>query len=429
MCIAMFLAFAFSISFASAAASFQVTSFACSPSEVVINSIFSCTATVQNTGDAAGTLSTATLYPSSNWLEDSNYPQSYGQSVDPSNSVTVTFSNLRATKSGDNGFTKIMLDSATDTYVADNNKKVNVINVAVTLDNSASSAIPSATWTTTAEVTAGGNIDVSLEFTSNSGGCTIGSQTNPRTITGMSDGGKQSRTWTITQGSSGDCSYTVSATGTGTGGVASKTDSTSNTVTCTNCSSGGGSGSGGAGSSSSSSSSNTGAGTKTYLIGELKGSNLVELVSGQKASFLIASNEHIVTLQSLTNTSAVIEVRSTPQTFTLNIGNEINVDLNEDKENDIVIKLLGISINSTSKTANIIITRLAGADKYAEETKKKEEATGKNGNEEGKGPGISLLPESKSGKIIIWVLIAIAAIAIIIFIIERYKRMKRMGLR
>src|SRR3989344_2064860 len=131
------LALAVNIGIVVAAASFQVTSFSCSPSEAVINSLFSCSATVQNTGDAAGTLSTATLYTdTADWLENSNYPQSYGQSVNPGNSVSVSFSGLRATKSGNNGFSKIMLDSVTDTYVADNNKKVNVVNVVATIINS-----------------------------------------------------------------------------------------------------------------------------------------------------------------------------------------------------------------------------------------------------------------------------------------------------
>ncbi|MEK6927115.1 MAG: hypothetical protein AABX11_01650, partial [Nanoarchaeota archaeon] len=234
--IAFLLAFALSLGVVSAAASFVVTSFSCSQADVVINSLFSCSATIQNSGDASGTLNTATLYSDSeNWLESSNYPQSYGQSVSPGNSITISFSGLRAVKSGNNGFSKIMLDSVTDNYVVDNNKKVNIIDVAVTLDNSASSAVMGGEWTATSEVTAGGEVDVSLTFTSNSGGCSIGSQTNPKTLAGMTDGSKQSRTWTITQGSSGNCRYTISAVATGVGGTASETDSATSTITCTDC--------------------------------------------------------------------------------------------------------------------------------------------------------------------------------------------------
>src|SRR3989338_3073279 len=337
--IVFLLALALHAGFAMAAASFQVTSFSCSPSEVVINNLFSCTATIQNTGDAAGTLSTATLYPDSgNWLEDSNYPQSYGQSVNPGNSISVTFSGLRATKSGNNGFSKIMLDSVTDTYVADNNKKVNVVNVVATIINSASSAVMGETVTTTAEVTAGGNIDISLSFTSNSGGCSIGSQTNPKSISGMTDGSKQSRTWTVTQGTTGNCRFTISATATGSGGVASKIDSTTSTITCSDChvssssssssssSGGGGGGAGGGGAA--------GAGVRTYVVGELVNSEMVILLSGEKISLNLSGHNYLLTLISRTNTSVLLGVDGDGQRFTINVDGEVEIDLNSDTEKD-----------------------------------------------------------------------------------------------
>ena len=46
-----------------AAANIEVTAFSCNPDEVKLGSQFTCTATIQNTGDASGTLNTATLYP------------------------------------------------------------------------------------------------------------------------------------------------------------------------------------------------------------------------------------------------------------------------------------------------------------------------------------------------------------------------------
>src|SRR3989344_7757454 len=74
----------FSISFISATADFQVTGFSCSPSEVSVNTLFSCTATIKNNGDASGSVSIATLYPdAADWLEDSTYPESSGESVSP----------------------------------------------------------------------------------------------------------------------------------------------------------------------------------------------------------------------------------------------------------------------------------------------------------------------------------------------------------
>lgn len=91
-------------SFAMAAATFAVTSLSCTPSEVVINNVFSCTAQIKNNGDASGSVSTVTLYPdSSNWLENSNYPQASGATVSAGQSTEVTFTGLKAIKSGNNG--------------------------------------------------------------------------------------------------------------------------------------------------------------------------------------------------------------------------------------------------------------------------------------------------------------------------------------
>ncbi|MBS3081354.1 hypothetical protein J4416_00265 [Candidatus Pacearchaeota archaeon] len=405
-----------------AATNFQVTSFSCSPSETTINSLFSCTATIQNTGDAAGTLSIATLYSDSgNWLEDSNYPQSYGQSVNPGNSISVTFSGLRATKSGNNGFSKIMLDSVTDTYVADNNKKVNVVNVVATIINSASSAVMGETVTTTAEVTAGGNIDVSLSFTSNSGGCSIGSQTNPKSISEMTEGSKQSRTWTITQGTTGNCEFTISATATGSGGVASKIDSTTSTITCTDCpvassssssssgSGGGGGGGGGVGS--------TGA-VKTYIVGELKDSQIVIFFKGEKISFNVSEQAHTLTLVSHTNTSAVVEIESEKQTFTIEVNEKIEVDFNKDEEKDISVKLDKIDLSTNE--ISIILTRLSGADKIPlPEADKESNEIGKSISNKTK-PKITIL-------ILLIVFGVITIISLLTYIIKRKKRKRLWG--
>lgn len=345
-----------SINFVSADADFAVTSFSCSPSESVTNNVFSCTADIKNNGDAAGAVNTATLYPdSNNWLEESNYPQASGTSVSAGQSTQVTFTGLRAIKSGNNGFSKIMLDSVTDTYVADNNKKVNIINVAVTISNSVSSAAMGGSFTTTAEVTAGGNIDVTLTFTVNSGGCSIGNQDSEKTISDMQDGNKQSRTWTVTQGTSGNCKFTISAAATGSGGVASKTDSTSSTITCTDCpadsggNSPGGGTSGGAGGDGGSSAT----GDKAYEFIKTK---TIELSQNDWFDFKINSRDHKLILLNITDVYVIITLESEKQTFTLNVGDEIRVSLN-DNEPDISVKLK--SINVITKKATLIITRLS----------------------------------------------------------------------
>ena len=296
--------------FANATASFAINSFSCTPTEVSINGDFSCTAQIINNGDAAGSVGVATLYSdASNWLEQSTYAQASGVSVDPGQTTEVTFSGLRAIKSGgNNGFSKITLDSVTDTNGVDGVTE-NVIDVAVTLSNSASSKAASQSFDTTAEVTAGGNIDVTLTFAASSGGCSIGNQASSKTITGMTHSDRQSRSWTVTMGTTGNCIFTISASATGSSGVATRTDSASSTITCssgcssgsTSTSSGTGGGSGGGG----------GVGKLIKSIGEISAPVEQEVGKGEFISFTFGSVNHSISVTNLTDVTASIIVRST----------------------------------------------------------------------------------------------------------------------
>lgn len=343
------------LSFVFGAADFDVNSFSCTPSEAVINNIFSCTAQVINNGDATGAVNVATLYPDEeDWLEDSNYPKTDGTSVDPGQTTEITFTGLRATKSGSNGFARILLDDVTDTYVADNNVEVNIIDVAVTISNSASSASMSSDFTSTAEVSAGGNIDVVLTFTVSSGGCVITNQDASKTISNMQDGNTQSRTWTVTQGTSGNCVYTISAAATGDAGVATKTDSTSSTVTCTDCSTS----SGGSSSSGGSASGGGGAGgVVSKNLGELISEESVVLGINQAVKFNISGVEHKLNVKNLSETWVKIAIESEVQNFTLNLQDKIDVDLDKDGIAEISVTLK--SINILTKKATFILTRSA----------------------------------------------------------------------
>jgi hypothetical protein len=235
----------------------ELTNFDCSPDEVIVSGTFSCTATVQNSGDETGTLNTATLYPDSdNWMEESSYAETVNVNIDSGASSDVTFDNLKGSQSGDNGFDRITLDDVTDTYVADNSITVNVIDVVVTDSATVSSAAENAEFDVTAQATAGGNVDIELSFS----GCSIGNQAASATTSSLTDGQTASRTWTVTQGSS-DCSYTVTATATSNpSGTASTTDTATGTVDCSDCSSGGGSSSSSSGGGSSGGGSSGGGG-------------------------------------------------------------------------------------------------------------------------------------------------------------------------
>lgn len=403
-----------------AAASFSVSNLACSPSESKISSAFSCTATIRNAGDAAGTVGTVTLYPdNANWLESSNYPKTVSQSVNAGESVDVTFNGLKAVKSGNNKFSEVRIDDASDTSSTVTGLSVNIIDVAVSVSNSKSSAAMSDTWTSTAEVTAGGNIDVLLTLSITSGGCSIGNQDSQKTISGMQKGSKQSSSWTITMGTSGDCMYTISAAATGTGGVATKTDSTKSSITCSDCPTGGGS-------SSTTSGGGGGGGGGGAAVSALQGSVTYELGKDDLVRFALAGNNHSVQVLDFTPTSVTLEVRSEPQRVTLVIGEEKEIDFDGNGKADLRIKLQ--SVNVLTNKVKLILTSLVvesaatkGTDSTTD-TKKTTENGGAETEQGGVGQGITNFISSPTvQKSFFWLVGIAVLIAVGYFVFRQYR--------
>jgi len=242
-----------------AEASFEVISFSCSPSEVGVGSQFTCFANVQNTGASNGTLNTVTLYSDSeNWMEYSSYSETVNEGVDSGASTEVSFNGLKSGKSGNNGFSKIMLDDVADSYVSDNAVKVNSIDVVTTSSATISSGADGESFTVSAQATVGGNADLTLAFSGT--GCSIGSQESSATTNDMTNGQIMSHSWTVSIDGD-DCTYTVTATATSNPlGATNEVDTSSDTILCTDCTSssddssssggGGGGGAGGGGTSS-----------------------------------------------------------------------------------------------------------------------------------------------------------------------------------
>ena len=410
----------------SAEANFRVIAFSCSPSEVVKDSIFSCTATIRNDG-TTGTLEQVTLNPDdSGWFESSDVTS--GASVGNGESTEVTFNNLKASKAGYNGFSNIMMGNVEDpaSYLTSNNIKVNTISAVVSsISNSASSANMNADVVSTTTFSLTGKFNsYSVSFASISGGCSIGSQTNPSTVNQNVQDTTLTKQFTITMGTTGNCRYTMSVSASGTGGVATTSDSTDSSITCLNCptdsssssssSSGGGAGGGGAGGS-----------TETRL-GEINQATSVEMSASQKIKFNISNTVHSLTLVNLTDISAIIAVESEKQTFTLMVGDEKEIDLNDDKANDISIKLK--SINVLTKKANFIISKLAGASLIKAE--EKAGGSGEKAGEEGKESGRGIQIDEKTKKtiiIVVFVLIGIAIVSLVLYFIMRRKRRRLWG--
>lgn len=401
------------INMAYATSNLNVISFSC-PSEVTVGNQFQCSATIQNTGDTSVSVTDSKLNSDEkNWFGSSVSGGSL--SVAQSSSASLTF-NLNPTSSGgSNGFTNIMLDNVAKECTGCNYDSINVINVVPVITNSVSSAAMGQDFDSTVEVTAGGNIDVTLTLSVNSGGCSIGSQSSQKNISDMQEGYKQSRTWTITQGTSGSCVYTISALANGINGVASKTVSSSSSVRCTDCptsstESGTGGSGGGAGGG--------GAGGNIFSLGELTGIQTKDLGNGDKIKFNISSTEHTLTLIGLGETNATITIESEKQTFTLLIGDEKNVDLNADNIADISIKLK--SINILTKKATFIISQLTGSTNPDNSDTGKEEKTNK--------PGENFLADKLGQNTIILLIIGIIILAIVIYFLIKKYRDKRLYL-
>ena len=370
----LFLAIAllFAVSNVNAAANWQVVSFSCTPTEVAVGSAFSCTAQVQNTGDDTGTLTTATLFgDENNWLESTSYAQTVSTSIDSGASTEVTFTGLRASSTGVSGFSKITLDSITDTEGVED-VTVNAINVVATVSESASSVSDGSDSVVTASIIAGGNIDVETTF-SGSSGCSISNQDATKTISNMQNGESTSRSWTATVSSS-SCTYTITTIATGVNGLASKTDTSSATITCTDCpeddddsSSTSGSGSGGGGDGGS------GSGAVGADVIALTTEITSELGQDEAVSFSIAGESHSLTILDLTATTVTFELRSHPITATLKVGEEQSFDLDHDDLADLAVRVT--SINFATKKAKLRIRPVSSDASVGEDTKTDDETT------------------------------------------------------
>ena len=396
-----------------AAASFSVTQIACPPSEQKVGAGFSCTLTIRNNGDAPGTISTVTLYPdANNWLEQANYPKTVNsQNVGVGDNVEVTFVGLKATKAGSGKFSEVRIDEASDTSSTVTGFSINIIDVSVSVSSSKSSGATGDTFIADAEVTAGGDIDVTLSFAIDSGGCSISNQDSQKTLNDMTHNSKQSRSWTVTMGSSGDCKYTITASATGNGNVATESDSQQKTVTCTNCLTDSGSSSGGGGAGG-------GGGSVAATLGELTESVTTALGANEKVTFLLGGKNHSVLLRNFTATTAEIEVRSHPQSATLNLGQTKNFDVDHNGKDDLAVKLYGINV--LTKKVTLVLTSLvtqAASGKAAADKKAAEEeqaaGPGEAGREGGAGGGIGELLSGKSGAI--GVVIAVVVLGLVLY--------------
>jgi hypothetical protein len=129
-----------------------------------------------------------------------------------------------------------------------------------------------------------------------------------------------------------------------------------------------------------------------------------EISEGDRFKFSVDGETHYTTLDTLTSTTAVINVSSDIQQVIMEEGEENKFELTDDNFYDLSVKLN--SINSTSEEANITIKSI-----YEEVTE--EEEAKKEGKEETKGEEKEE-PELSPKKFFNWVWIVVAVVVVVI---------------
>jgi len=156
-------------------------------------------------------------------------------------------------------------------------------------------------------------------------------------------------------------------------------------------------------------------GTRSYTLTDTEFSEgyTKQLRNGDKMVFNFASDSHSLTIKNLNSTTATIEIASTPQTVTLNVGEEKKIELSGDNYYDLLVKLNSIALNKADITIKTI---------YEEIISQQPEA-----GEDGTIPGSSedeQSSEEKERENLTWFWILIGGITLLILFGIGYKKFK-----
>ncbi|MBI2133082.1 PGF-pre-PGF domain-containing protein [Candidatus Woesearchaeota archaeon] len=218
----------------------QVTAFSCSGEtgtvNIAVGDNLNCQATIYNPDTSSTSLSTVTLRVEGSWAESVSYTGSgFSTTINNGASTTASFSDIRSTSSGVNQFSSILLDSVSDTYVADTT--INVIDIkSLTNTTNVTWAREGGVFEVSANVVAGGNnVNIDLNISTNSTTpeakgfpvtagetrCSLLNLTNSgsagnatQNLGTLNDGNSASnpQKWMIVMGST-DCNFTITAKG------------------------------------------------------------------------------------------------------------------------------------------------------------------------------------------------------------------------
>ena len=176
--------------------------------------------------------------------------------------------------------------------------------------------------------------------------------------------------------------------------------------------------------SSSSSSSSSGAGgtpsfwKSTYEISQtqLEEGYTKSLAKGHRVKFAVSNETHYAGITSLTNSTATVNISSTPQIATLVIGDVGKFEVSGDNIYDISVTLNTINQNN----ANITIKKISEVitpEVQQEEQQREDAAQGVQQNEEPLEP--------QSNKLWLWIVLGAVALLIIVIVISFFANGKK----
>lgn len=160
---------------------------------------------------------------------------------------------------------------------------------------------------------------------------------------------------------------------------------------------------------------------KTYVVTEeqFRAGYAKIIGAGDKMRFAIQTENHYVTLNSLTATTVTVEVSSTPQIATLGIGETKKFEVTNDSYYDVSVTL--DSINSSSTGAELTIKSIYEEIPQEQDVEQPEQTAEKPSAEKQETP-VAITEDGKFPSWLIIIIIIVIAIAVVIFLILKKRK-------
>ncbi|MEK6924020.1 MAG: hypothetical protein AABW54_02170 [Candidatus Micrarchaeota archaeon] len=200
-----------------AAATLSLQDFSCSGGviNIQVTSAFNCNAVILN-DDAqnSATLSSVSLSSLGGWSAATSYSGTFdGNTVTASGTKTITFTGIIGVSPGaDKTFTELLINGAGGNAAKLGETKLNIAAVKSVDVTAPSSATASERFDVQATINVGGRLNTTVGI--GLSGCSLDAGQTTSTNFGVLQDGSSSTSWKVVEGTSGDCSITVTATGT-----------------------------------------------------------------------------------------------------------------------------------------------------------------------------------------------------------------------